>query len=663
MQRLTMEGVNQLLYLQGVGLDYQNYHGENVRFNDEERLSVLKACGYNIEDEQAIAQANYSLDVKPWLALLPEQTWLKQGENAFTVNLDNVLVELELTWQISQGDDVIAQGSVELSSLAEVGNYHYQGKHYSKRCIDITKLALPIGYYQLSATVNTQKLPFQVSPHRSTIDGKATPTSLDNVQVSELIIYPEQVFQPLQQNIWGLSAQLYTLSSDKNFGLGDFNDLRELILTSAEQGADYILLNPLHALFEDDVERASPYSPSDRLAINPLYIHIQNCLDFQRSKTAQHLFEQLLVEANLAKSNEQYINYQTVFNCKYPIYFELFQQFVKYEKANDSERYQEFLVFEQQQNKRIKGYSAWLLDRKKLPEKYCNTDFITYLQWLAQSQLRECQQLAKTSGMAVGLIKDLAVGCNKDGYEFERNESLFSRNANIGAPPDPWSPTGQNWGLPAMDPVKVKQSGLQHFRQLIRANMQDCGALRIDHVMGLLRLWWCVESERQRQLSCYVYYPFEQMLATLSLESQLNQCAVIGEDLGVVPAEIKSALAHAQIYTNSVFYFSQTAWGEFIGLEYLPVHTLMMIANHDVAPFKSWWLASDLYLRDELNLFADSDQFIQAKQQRAQDKKNMLNWLNTYQSADAEYLCHEHLANSMNDLEIEKIYRVLALVL
>jgi 4-alpha-glucanotransferase len=626
-----MDGLEQLLYLQGVSLEYTSYQGENINFSNQARCSVLSACGYNIDDEVEVEKANFTLDVKPWLQLLPLQCFSCQDDEHFTVRIAPEFSDEWLHWNIYQDDKLIINGSAVINSLVEVGNYHHQGKRYSERRVVVSEdtrakfKGLPIGYYQLVARI-----------HLPTDDVLATTEITNHSAKSELIVYPKQVYQPNTQRCWGISAQLYTLVSNENFGIGDFNDLTELISHSAAAGADYILLNPLHALFEDQAERASPYSPSDRFCLNPIYIHIQDCPEYSHSHLAQQLVKQQLsadadkLTAMQSEKSTTYIDYQKVVEFKYPVFIALFDSFQQYELSQNSARYQKFLCFKTKNNDRIKRYSHWLLARNNLAAQYNHVDFICYLQWLAHEQLAQCQSHAKSSRMKIGLINDLAVGCSADGHEFSSHEHLFVNDVSIGAPPDPWAPLGQSWGLPPMNPIKLKQNGFTHFRQLLKVNMRDCGAIRLDHVMALMRLWWHFTHNKSEQNACYVYYPFEQMLSILNLESHLNQCAVIGEDLGVVPERIESALANAGVFSNSLFYFSKNQDGQFTAPEHLPEHTLMMIANHDVATFTAWWLESDLEQRQQLHLFTAREQFELAKSQRKQDKVNLLIWLSNY---------------------------------
>jgi len=650
-----MDGLEQLLYLQGVSLEYTSYQGENVYFSNQTRCSVLSACGYNIDDDNEVAQANFTLDVKPWLQLLPLQSFTCQDDDHFTIRIAPEFSDAWLHWQIYQDDILILNGSAVINSLAEVGNYHHQGKRYSERRVVVSESKqgefnrLPIGYYQLIANI------FQPKD-----DVSATAENSINSAQSELIVYPKKVYQPSSQRCWGISAQLYTLVSDENFGIGDFNDLTELITNSAAVGADYILLNPLHALFEDQAERASPYSPSDRFCLNPIYIHIQDCPDYTHCKLAQQLVKQQLscnadkLTAIQKEKSTTYIDYQRVVKYKYPVFLALFNCFLQFESAQNSARYQKYLCFKAKHNDRVKRYSHWLIARNNLAAQYTDVDFICYLQWIAHEQLMQCQSHAKDSQMKIGLVNDLAVGCSSDGHEFFNHEHLFVNDASIGAPPDPWAPLGQSWGLPPMNPIKLKENGFNHFRQLLKANMRDCGAIRLDHVMALMRLWWHCTNNKSEQNACYVYYPFEQMLSILNLESQLNQCAVIGEDLGVVPDEIKSALANAGIFSNSLFYFSKDQDGQFIAPEHLPQHTLMMIANHDVATFDAWWQESDLAQRQKLQLFTDNEQFVLEQRQRKQDKVNLVIWL-------VNYSANKLALHADSDAKL--VYQALALVL
>ena len=230
--------------------------------------------------------------------------------------------------------------------------------------------------------------------------------------------------------------------------------------------------------------------------------------------------------------------------------------------------------------------------------------------------------------------------------KYQRNQLIFADNVSIGAPPDPIALQGQNWGLPAPDPVKLKEDNYHFFIDLLRANMQTCGALRIDHVMGLLRLWWCVQYQEQ-QYGCYVFYPFDDLLAILALESHRNHCLIVGEDLGVVPPEVITNMAKEQLYGNDIFYFEKAADGQFKQPNHYRQQALLMIANHDVAPFYAWWQGDDIQIKNNYQLFTQPEQFQLAITERAQERQRLIQWLGTGDVSDASATIYQAVATKL----------------
>jgi len=602
-----MQSIEQLLYLQGVGHQYTGYNAELVTISDEVRRCVLTACGYDLDDNTSISQANFQLDIAPWFKIINQTSFVNNTDGFFKIRVNEAQLNSKASWQIYQNSNLVSANTVDVSTLLEAGNYHYNDECFYELVLKITDLK--IGYYQINITI-------------------------DDIQESgELIIYPEKAYQSVPTQIWGVSLQLYSLRGNDNYGIGDFNDLKQIVTYSSAQGADYILVNPLHALFDDEPNRASPYSPSDRLCLNPLYIHIQDIPDFKHCTEAKTLLESHLSSSTLKTHKDDiYINYELIASYKYQVFYLLFNHFLKLHSLSDSNYFKLFTDFKSKHQESVKSYGDWVSSLQGLHKQYQNPEFILYLQWQAHLQFEQCQQYAKQCEMKVGLIRDLAVGCAQDGNEFQQNESLFIKDASIGAPPDPWALEGQNWGLPPLEPIKLKQSGFKHYIKLLQSNMKYCGALRIDHIMAILRLWWCLLDNKQQNNGCYVYYPFQQLLALLKLESHLNQCAVIGEDLGVVPIEIKSALQSSDIYSNLLFYFEKDHLGEFVPPCELKEHAMIMLANHDVPTFKAWWHKSDINLRNDLKLFDIPEDRFEAIAQRDSDKLKLINWLTQYSS-------------------------------
>ena len=234
------------------------------------------------------------------------------------------------------------------------------------------------------------------------------------------------------------------------------------------------------------------------------------------------------------------------------------------------------------------------------------------------------------------------------GAEVDTNHALYAKSATVGAPPDQFSSTGQNWNLPALNPVAMRESEYKHFITLLRNNMRLYGALRIDHVMALLRLWWCLpESGTHTEIGGYVYYPMDDLLALLRLESHRHSCAVIGEDMGVVPNEMRHAMAESGIYGNRVLYFDRYDSGDFKMPEDHLHNVLFMVTNHDVPTLLGWWEGKDITLRHQLGGFTPEEAQA-AHHDRFTDKYRLLNSLGTDDSQK------EQLVSQPMDFELLK---------
>ena len=596
-----MQSLSQLYYLHGIGYEYTKYTGEHVIFDESTRMQALSCCGVDTQDTDAINQLNFALDAGTWLNLLPHTSIIEAHHPILKVRVDERLLSRSCTLSVPSLD--IHFTCENLQGLAILGDYGLNGIRYLELALPVPEM--PIGYHDALITVADQQ------------------------SHSQLWITPKESFSIDDKKRLGLSIQLYSLCNEEGLGIGDFADLTKLIKAAATKNMDYVLLNPLHLLFEHSPERASPYSPNSRALLNPLYIAVSLCED---AKSNNALIKLL---ADKPQTDATYIDYTSVSDFKYQVFSCLYQHFCEFGSA---ERKQQFTRFCETHKHSL---STMLVGDR---------DYASYLQWQAHLQLNICQQAARDSGMAIGLINDLAVGCAGDGSEFKSQNELFAENAHVGAPPDPWAEHGQNWGLPALNPQKLSKDNFAFYRSLIRANMEDVGGLRIDHVMAIRRLWWCFENISQQD-GCYVYYPFEQLLAILKIESHLNQCVVIGEDLGVVPNEVREALKASAIYSNGLFYFEKDHQGEFLAAEHFAPHSLLMIANHDVPPFKGWWIGHDITIKQQYGLLDD-------EQTRAQfdarniEKHRMLNFIaresNQHLSLETDaFTVYEALASSL----------------
>ncbi len=619
--RMTNMGLEKLLYLQGVGAEFIDCFGNHVHISPNDRKGILTSMclaphqsdvdgALSVLNDKFIEQRIHELDVAPWLKPIGTFQWTYVDEPYVELCLTEHFVGYIRLHLFSEQNESF-RFQIHSSQLTAIGDYKTNDCLYIKYHFLLNEHqnnAIGLGYHQLTCSLDS--------------DNHVT-EYLCQLMLAPRLAYSGSLSEPLSSvryhqqattgnfslskkaNPWGISTQLYSIKSESQWGVGDFNDLQKLIVFSAEQGADFILLNPLHAL--DLPSHISPYSPDDRRRLNPLYIHIESVKEYDSVK---HVLSTPDWQINKHKLFENsLLDYAEVYALKQRVFCLLFDTFIEENQSTLTDRFQAFSDFKKQHEQALQQYADWQVGHHKedsCQATFSNPDFWCYLQFVATSQLSLCQLTAKSVGMSIGLIRDMAVGASPTGSEVQQNADYFCANANIGAPPDPFAPQGQNWGLAPMDPIKLQQLNFLHFIDLIRSNMQSCGGLRIDHVMGLLRLWWWPKNLSLGD-GAYVYYPLDALLAILSLESQRAQCIVIGEDLGIVPPEIVQNLSNANIFSNELFYFSKQNDG-FTSPEHYKRQSLMMLANHDVPTLSAWWHGNDIELRHQLNLINHQQQ-------------------------------------------------------
>lgn len=613
-----MDPLQQLLYLRGVSAEYFNYSGERTVVPNEVRLQLLEAVGYDLADDEAIHKSVFELDAQTWKTWVRNFNILSVGETEYIeirVHPDEKFQTF--SWHIKTESSECLRGHVIPGNLPEVGEYYIDGVRYTAHQYALSNL--PLGYHEIEVS------------------------SMQRQIVAVLAVVPARCFDirgdgpSVEKRLLGINCQLYTLRSERNWGIGDFSDLNELIQLCAAEEMDLIGLNPLHAPHMTGADFASPYSPSDRRFLNPLYIDVQSVQEYDECAAVRKCCGSKTFKKKLAALRaEAMVDYDGVAAVKYWVLEGLFKYFLQHHLRINSDRAQAFRSFVQQRAEPLAAFAEHesRQEGSSLVPAAKDPQFHQYLQWLAHTQLRESQDIAKASGMKIGLMGDLAVGAVAGGSEVDGKPGLFCKNATVGAPPDPFSDEGQNWNLPALDPVALRSDNYRHYIDLLRANMSYCGALRIDHVMGLLRLWWCLPGTAN---GAYVYYPFEDLLAILRLESHRHQCLVIGEDMGVVPPELRARMSATAMYSNKVFYFEREPDQQFKQPENHQTDSLLMVTNHDVSPLAGWWNGTDLELRSRCGLVDTGDASL--TQQREQEKHELLKWLQSLQLLPLDWAC------------------------
>ena len=472
-----------------------------------------------------------------------------------------------------------------------------------------------------------------------------------------LIVAPESVYQPkLLANggrMNGLTMHLYSLRSERNWGIGDFTDLLNLMKYAAEKKLDFVGINPLHALFTSKPAFASPYSPSSREWLNPIYLDVEKVGAFTYNEQLKNWLAQPKIRQRIAALRiTETVTYTAVWACKRDalhMAFNAFEQDTCEAAANERAAFEAFVL---EKGKALRGFGLFeALDQyysrpgqvgwQSWPSEFHQPDgeavekfarshereirFYMWLQWLCAEQLREVNQAAAEYGVKLGIYGDLAVGVARGSADTWLNRQDYCMDLSVGAPPDPLGPTGQNWDLPPLNPLMLKHTGYEKFAHLLRENMRLYGVLRIDHVMALCRLWWVLNG-KTADFGAYVHYDAEVMFAILALESRRNRCVIIGEDLGTVPDQARYLLNRYQVFSYKVMYFSK-GWNGFQLPEEYPEQAITVISTHDVAPLAGYWTGKDLDTMFKLGTLPDAAAFQTALDKREHDKADLLDKL------------------------------------
>lgn len=648
-----MNALDRLTALAGIEPSYYDVWGNLNRVGDDVKRALLAAMGFEVATEASVEASMQAHEQRSWRRPLEPITVVaaehQPGTVAITLPVDPA--GAILTWKVTEETGTIHENRVDMDELAVIAIYTIDNRLIERRGLRLPD-QVPLGYHRLTISI-------RYADH-TLLSGE-----------SMLVVAPRSCYLPedtvADTKLWGITCQLYSLRSNDNWGMGDFGDLLDLTERSATVGAAAVGLNPLHALFPANPSHISPYSPSSRSFLNVLYIDLTAVPDFAECKEAQNRFHDARLQSALNRFREaELVDYPGVAALKNEVLKLLFNSFRRLHLATQSRRSQAFKRFCEEAGEPLerlatfdalhehfykRDHNCW--DWRNWPVEYQNPQspqvaafvgehqdrvtYFKYLQWLADEQLASVAQRARELGMPIGLYMDLAVGVDPAGGEAWSDQELLVSDASLGAPPDPLNQLGQNWGLTPLNPVALRERAYQPFIAALRANMRHAGALRIDHVMGLLRLFW-IPMGLSPTAGVYIRYPLEEMIRILALESQRRRCIVIGEDLGTVPEGFRDTMAAAGVLSYRVLYFERWPDGLFKRPETHPEHSLVTASTHDLPTLTGWWLGRDIDWRLQLGLHPNDKMKEDDVTGRPVDRERLLNALIDTEVVDIDEL-------------------------
>ena len=649
----------------GIETAYWDLSGrENVASRDTRR-ALLAAMGHDTSTERHALEALAALDLAPWRRLLPRAMVVRTNATydamGITIALPARSLSRRLRWQIDLEGGGAITGETAVGALAPRHGRHVDGEQVTMARMPLPR-DLPIGTHLLSVETAGDR-------------GEA-----------KLIVAPSHCWRPdwleRGERRWGLACQLYGLrpqqasrDSSRDWGMGDLGMLGDLVGQVGRAGGAVMGINPLHALFHSEPTRVSPYSPSSRLFLNPLYIDITAVPELAQCASAQAF-------ASTAPSpTDGLVDHPAVATAKLAALEQLFAAFeTHHPSGSSSPRRAAFEAFVQARGEALETFALFQALEGRLGPPHTwpagfaapgNGEVVAfaaahadrcrlhaYLQMEADRQLAAAATEASSTGMAVGLYGDLAVGAAPDGAEVWASPQLFARGARFGAPPDPFSETGQDWGMPPICPHALTASAYRPFGELLSANMCHAGALRLDHVMWLERMFWIPEGGTARD-GTYVRYPREDLLGVLALESHRNRCLVIGEDLGTVPDGFRERMERETILSYRFVRFERHADGLFHRPQAYPALALATPASHDLATIGGFWRARDIEAMQRTGLLTEAAA-IAATADRARDRAQLVAALADQQLLSPDFPLAADLAPDALALLVEAVHRYLA---
>lgn len=592
---------------------YWDIFGNRHDTTEADMKALVAALGYPATDEATAAASLERLQASRWNRLLEPVTVLRTtgAQMWTTLTTRGADRDRRFTWVLTQEDGLDLSGEAVPAGLASLEVREIDGIPHERWNLPLPS-HMAYGYHTLRLLDETGAV----------------------VDEGRVIVCPTRCWRPAftgeGAGAWGIACQLYSVRTDIDWGMGDFSSLRGLAQATGRAGGHVVGLNPLHALFPHNPAHASPYSPASRLFLNPLYIDVAAVPELAESHDARALMADAPFLDRLRQvRSADLVDYVAVSGLKHEILRVLHNAFEALPQKHP--RKKAFAAFQDQGGYRLHRFAVFNVLQEEFagtpwpqwPEEFRNPsgkavldfaaahhDRVRYHLWLqfeADRQLGEAAEELKTAAAGapvIGLYRDLAVGVDTSGADTWMDPGVYSVGARVGCPPDAFNSEGQDWGLPPLNPLALRDMGYGPFIEMVRANMRHAGALRMDHAMALQHLYW-IPPGVSAIGGTYVSYPMDDLLGILALESHRNCCMVIGEDLGTVPEGFRDRMAEEDILSYRLFYFERYQDGLFKRPETYPEQSVATATSHDLHTIAGHWRGWDVRLRHELGLIPE----------------------------------------------------------
>lgn len=676
----------ELSALCGIIPEYWDIFGKKHEATIETRKGILKAMGMKVGSPEEIMREIGERKSRPWKNHA-------EPVQVASVNAQPLVIPLyipieqdresDLTVEWYMANEEESQGRGERGAVARGAELTIDqvkwidGVRYIRVLLRDTAQR-ELGYYTFHAEVRHPEKIFSGSSRILTVR-------------SRIIVTPDACYLPSdlqRKKVWGLSMNLYALRSKSNWGVGDFTDLRSILKWLAWAGGSFAGVNPLHAIPNSAPFGVSPYSPLSRLYKNHIYVDIERVPEVSESPALRRFIFSPAVQSRIKDLRERtLIDYESVASLKEKILRKTFSIFYKNHFAGKTRRGKDFQTYIKEEGKelesfavysalrdymrRVKNVHSWrdwpseLQDvRGKAVDEFRKSHardivYYQYVQWIIDRQLRDLSREARRLQMPIGLYFDMAVGSARGGSDAWSRRDVIAEGAEVGAPPDDFSPDGQNWGFPPFIPERLRETGYEPFIRTIQKNMKYGGAIRIDHALGLFRMFWIPSSMEPRD-GAYVEQPFEALIRIIALESVRNRTLVIAEDLGTMSENVRKVLKRFRMLSYRLLYFERKYPDPaFLPPSKYPEMALCAVTTHDLPTLTGYWAGRDIDVRKKLGA-GTPDKWRQLLDDRERDKKLILAALRRQRLLPADYRIEQNAPREISHDLCLAIYRYLS---